>query len=240
MELSAITIEIWSDFMCPFCYMGKRKLETALAQFEHKNQVNIIWRSFQLSPNYTTDADINLISFLSARKGISIQESTDIHTQIETKALEQNLVYNTKNTVAANTYKAHQLSHLSKKYDKQNQAEEIIFRSVFTDGYNIDDENVLYNLCEELGIDKEELRKVFEKNLFSHDISADIKAACTRGIKMIPCFVINGTKIISGTYNSDTFYQALVDEYEGVTSIEKNAATPINNTESCSIDGNCS
>ncbi len=241
MNKNRITIEVWSDFMCPFCYMGKRKLDAGLAKFEHKDNVDIIWKTYQLAPNFVTDSNMNMSQFVAKRRDIPLSEAIEMNKNVEIKAKEVGLTYNMDKTVAANTFKAHQLSHFAKQYGKQTEAEEIIFRSFFTDGKNIDDESVLFELCEELELDVDELKSVFTNNKFADDIEFDGKLARDMGIKMIPCFVINGDKSISGTYDSETFYEALNEVYFGKEPA-KLYFTPADESsgESCTIDGHCS
>ncbi len=240
MENKRIKIEIWSDFMCPFCYMGKHKLEAGLAKFEHKDEVDIVWRAFQLSPNFVTDTSMNMSEYISKRRDIPIEEAVEMNKNIEVKAKEVGLTYFMEKTVAANTLKAHQLSYFAKEHGKQTEAEEIIFRSFFTDGKNIDDESVLFQLAKELGLDENELKTVYENSKYVKEIESDMEKARSMGIKMIPCFVINDTKSISGTYDSETFYQALTETYAGINKEESFQPADDISGESCTIDGNCS
>ena len=118
-----LQIEIWSDIMCPFCYIGKRKFEAALSQFEGKDDIEIIWKSYQLSPDMLTDASKNINQYLSEHKGISIQEAERMNAYVTDMAAKEGLTYNFDKTVVANSFKAHQFAHFAKQYSKQDEAE---------------------------------------------------------------------------------------------------------------------
>lgn len=235
-----ITIEIWSDFMCPFCYMGKRKLERGLSKFDHKEMVEIVWRSYQLAPDLVTDPNRNLNVYFAKRKGISVEEAIAINNDTVQKAKFEGLKYNLDKAIPPNTFQAHQMSHFAMGFGKQNEAEEVLFRSYFTDGKNIDDRAMLLELAEEIGLDPKALNFALDKGTFANDVLADRERAKELGIRGIPCFVINGKESISGTYNDQTFLDALNRTYEGIDEIylEENS-DPING-EVCTINGECS
>lgn len=239
MSKNKITVEIWSDFMCPFCYMGKRKLERGLSQFEHKEMVEIVWRSYQLAPDLKTDPKINLDVFFAERKGISLDEAIAINNGTAEKAKLEGLTYNLDKTIPANMFQAHQMSHFAKQYGKQNEAEEVLFRSYFTDGKNIDDRFTLLELAEEIGLDSKKLELALKKGTFANDVLADREEAKKLGIRGIPCFVINNKESISGTYDGQTFLEALNRAYEGIDEVYA-VDSEIIDGEVCSMDGKCS
>jgi predicted DsbA family dithiol-disulfide isomerase len=119
-----IKIEIWSDVVCPFCYIGKRKLERALEQFPYKNQVETEWKSFQLDPFAETDPNQSTLEHLAENKGISLEQANQSIAFITNMAQQVGLEYHFDKAVVVNTFKAHRLSHLAKKYNKQNEREE--------------------------------------------------------------------------------------------------------------------
>ena len=118
-------VEIWSDIMCPFCYIGKRKFETALSQFNHASDVKIVWKSFLLSPDMKTAPDKNIHQFLAEHKDISIEQARNLNNQVALSAQQNGLVYNFDKTIPANSFNAHRLSHLAKQHGLQEDAEEI-------------------------------------------------------------------------------------------------------------------
>jgi predicted DsbA family dithiol-disulfide isomerase len=109
-------VEIWSDVMCPFCYIGKRRFEDALQQFEHKDAIEIEWKSFQLNPDLETDPTININQYLADKKGWTIDHAQQMNDHVTKMAAEAGLTYNLDKAVVANSFKAHRFSHLAKSH----------------------------------------------------------------------------------------------------------------------------
>lgn len=243
MTKKKIIIEVWSDFMCPFCYMGKQKLERGLSKFDHKEIVEVVWRSYQLAPDLVTDTSKKLDVYFAERKGISLDEAIAINNDTVEKAKLEGLTYNLDKAIPPNTFQAHQMSHFAMGFGKQNEAEEVLFRSYFTDGKNIDDRATLLELAEEIGLDSKALNSALENETFANNVLADREEAKRLGIRMIPCFVVNGKESISGTYNENTFLEALNRAYQGkeaVDTFHKKDDSDIIEGDVCTIDGDCS
>jgi uncharacterized lipoprotein NlpE involved in copper resistance len=129
-----MTVEIWSDVVCPFCYIGKRKFETALQQFAHRDQVEIIWKSYQLNPDLKTDPSKNAIQSLAESKGISLKEARNMAQYVTDMAKSVGLTYDFEKALAVNTLNAHRFTHLAKTLRKQNEAEEGLLDAYFVLG----------------------------------------------------------------------------------------------------------
>ncbi|WMJ75129.1 DsbA family oxidoreductase [Cytophagaceae bacterium ABcell3] len=129
-------IEIWSDIMCPFCYIGKRHFDKALKKFPHKDKVQIQWHSFQLQPDIETKPGKSVKEFLAEVKGISLEKSQQIHENVTKMAFDAGLHYDFDKAIVANTMDAHRLTHLAEKYRLQHQIEERLFSAYFTEGSN--------------------------------------------------------------------------------------------------------
>ena len=125
-------IEIWSDILCPFCYIGKRKLEKALETFEGKEFIEIDWRSYQLDPDAIAQPNTDVYDYLAQRKGLTRDASIKMHEQVANTAKQEGLDYNFEKAIIANSYNAHRFIHLAKKYNLGNEAEENIFKAYFT------------------------------------------------------------------------------------------------------------
>lgn len=207
-------VEIWSDVMCPFCYIGKRKFEAALNQFEHKNNVEIIWRSFQLSPEMKTQPDKNIHQFLAEHKGIRFDQAKELNERVTQWAKEVGLVYNFEKSVVANSKNAHRFTHFAKQHGKGNEAEELLFRSYFTDGKNIDDYPTLIHLGAEAGLDTIALKAALENGEFADAVEADISEAQQIGVTGVPFFVFNRKYAVSGAQESSTFLETLKKSFE--------------------------
>ncbi len=202
-------VEIWSDVVCPFCYIGKRKFETALSQFKDRADVEIEWKSFQLMPDMKTEPDINIHQLLAGRLGVGLQQATSMNEQVANTAKSVGLVYNFNKAIPANTFMAHRLSHLAKHYGLQDKAEELLFRAYFTDGKNIDAVNTLVQLAGDIGLDTTEARKVLESNQYADEVTQDINEARQLGAKGVPFFVLDRKVAVSGAQDSNAFLEAL-------------------------------
>lgn len=206
-------IEIWSDIMCPFCYIGKRRFDEAIAQFEHKDQVEIIWKSFMLSPELKTDPSKNINQFLAEHKGISLEEATGMNDYVTNMAAQAGLTYDFSKAVVANSFNAHRFSHFAKQYGKQNEAEEKLFAAYFTEGKNIDDAETLIKIATELGLDATKFASVMSSGAYAKDVMADIEEAQELGIRGVPFFVLNRKYAISGAQETAVFLDTLQKAY---------------------------
>lgn len=198
-------VEIWSDVMCPFCYIGKRKFETALEAFTEPDHVEIIWKSFQLSPDMKTDPTTDINHYLAAHKGISLAEAKRMNDHVTELAKRVGLVYNFDKSIVANSLNAHRFSHFAKLHGKQNEAEEKLFSAYFTEGKNIDDYPTLIQLGEEIGLDINDLKASLENNKYAEEVAADIDEAQQLGARGVPFFVFNRKYAVSGAQESGVF-----------------------------------
>ena len=202
-------IEIWSDVVCPFCYIGKRKFEAALTQLSFREEIEIEWKSFQLMPEMKTDVHKSVYEMLAEAKGIGIQQSTEMHESVVQMAQQAGLNYRFDIAVPANTFKAHQFLHFAKKTNKQNEAEELLFSAYFTEGKNIDDIETLISIGNKLSLNTEELRHVLVQNALSSDVEKDIQEAKEIGVRGVPFFVVDRKYGISGAQDVSVFLSTL-------------------------------
>jgi predicted DsbA family dithiol-disulfide isomerase len=207
-------IEIWSDVMCPFCYIGKRKFEVALSQFEHKEKIEVVWKSYQLNPDLKTDPSKNSIVALAEQKGISLEESKDMHSYVIEMAANTGLNYNMDKTISANSFKAHRLTHYAKSIGKQLEVEEKLFEAYFILGKNIDDNNTLISIGETVGMNHDKLKKVLLGDHYTDDVKKDIYEAQQVGVRGVPFFMFNKKYTVSGAQESATFLQTLQKSFE--------------------------
>lgn len=155
-------VEIWSDVMCPFCYIGKRRFEQALEQFEYSDDIDVEWKSFQLNPSMETDPDKNINEYLAEAKGWSPEQARQMNQRVTDMAAEEGLEYNMDQAVVANSFDAHRLIQFAKKLDKGAEAEEALFRAYFTESKNIADHNTLLKIAEAIGLDVDETKKCWK------------------------------------------------------------------------------
>lgn len=225
-------VEIWSDIMCPFCYIGKRQFEKGLQAFPHNEEVKIIWRSFQLDPGMRYEPGKTIHQVLADKKRLSLEQAKQLNKHVSNSAKELGLEYNLDKAVPANTFHAHRLSHLAATYNLQNEIEERLFYAYFTEGKNIGDLGVLFELGIAIGLPEKELRDTLETNAFTDDVNQDFDQAKEFGIRGVPFFVINEKYAVSGAQHADLFTEVLQTAWEETQKdklhpyIEKTEATP--------------
>jgi predicted DsbA family dithiol-disulfide isomerase len=202
-------VEIWSDVVCPFCYIGKRKFEAALEKFPHRDAIEIEWKSYQLSPRIKTEPSKNVHQYLAEHKGIRLDEAKAMNDEVARMAAENGLTYNFDKVVVANSFMAHRFIHFSKQYAKQDVAEELLFHAYFTDGKNIDDINTLAELGTKLGLTASTVKETLKTTMFSDDVRMDIYEASQVGAQGVPFFVFDNKYAISGAQDSSMFLQVL-------------------------------
>lgn len=202
-------VEIWSDVVCPFCYIGKRRFEYALNQFAHTDQIEIIWKSYQLNPNQVSDTNKSAVQSLAESKGISLKEAQGLTAYVTEMARSVGLNYNFDKTVVANTFRAHQFTHFAKNQGKQDEAEEALFQAYFIDGLNIDNLDVLAQLAEKIGLNTNTLRDAIENGTYKDAVEQDIYESQQVGVQGVPFFLIDGKYTISGAQESATLLKTL-------------------------------
>jgi len=230
-------VDIWSDVRCPFCYIGKRKFEKALEKFPHKNEVEVNWHSFELDPSLKTDTSLNAVDHLAEIKGVSKAEVEGIHEHVTNVAKEIGLDLNFEKNIVANSFNAHRLIQLAKTKNLANEMEEALFRAHFIEGKNIDDKETLIQTGISIGLDEDEVKKIFSSDAFATVVRQDEMQAQSYGIHGVPFFILNNKYAVSGAQSPEVFFQALSQVW---TEFEKEKQPfIITEGESCSVDGNC-
>jgi predicted DsbA family dithiol-disulfide isomerase len=230
-------IEIWSDVMCPFCYIGKRRFEDALAQFAHKDEVTVEWKSFQLNPDLVTDTTITSAQYLADRKGFPLEHAQELQDHVTEMAAEVGLTYNLENSVVANSFDAHRFAHLAKQKGLGDEAEEALFKAYFTDSQNISDANILADLGTLIGLDAQEVHHTLSGNKYVAEVKKDIAEAAQLGINAVPFFVMDRKYGVSGAQAAPVFLQTLEKAFADwqVT----NKPLDVVKGESCEVGGDC-
>lgn len=234
-------VEIWSDVMCPFCYIGKRRIESALDQFDHAEDIRIEWKSFQLQPDIETQPDKNVTDHLAEVKGWSAEQAAQMNKRVTDMADEVGLEYHFDKAVVANSFDAHRFAHYAKSKGKGDAAEEALFKAYFTEGKNTDDYDVLVALGEDIGLDAAEIRQVLESDRYAEDVREDIKESRKVGVQGVPFFVFDRKYAISGAQPTEAFVEALEKSWTEWNSSQQPVALDDESKDSaCSPDGNCS
>lgn len=234
-------IEVWSDFVCPFCYIGKRRLEEALNQFLHKDQVEIEFKSFELDQNAPENSGKSIHEVLATKYGMSVEEAKNANAGVGQQAASVGLTFNFDNMKPTNTFDAHRLAKFAKSHDKEREMTEKLLYGYFTESKHLGDYEVLADIAEAVGLDRTETLKVLnDKNTYANDVRIDEGIAQQYGISGVPYFVINQKYAISGAQPTETFLGALqqVWKEEFPKTILQDLSTESADDTSC-IDGNC-
>ena len=202
-------VDIWSDVRCPFCFIGKRKFEAALAKFEHKDQVEIEWHSFELDPNAETLPDVPAAEYLANRYGKSREWAEQMQAGVTQTAAEVGLKFNLDRSIVANSFDAHRLIQLAKSEELADEIEEALFIAHFTDGKDISDHSTLTQIGTSLGLEQTSIATMLSGPDFTDEVRRDEQTAQTIGIKGVPFFVFNEKLAVSGAQSPETFLGAL-------------------------------
>lgn len=208
-------IDVWSDFVCPFCYIGKRRLEQALEKFPHRDQVEIEYRSFELDPNAPKENHPPVYEDLAKKYGMSVEEAKKMNEGVAQQAATVGLTFNTDKMKSTNTFDAHRLYHFAKTKGKGQEVTEKFLHGYFTEGKIMSDHNTLVELAESAGLDREEVQKVLQdESAYADEVRYDIATAQQIGARGVPLFVINQKYGISGAQPVETFAEALEKVWE--------------------------
>lgn len=204
-NMNLIEIDVWSDIQCPFCYIGKRQLEQALAAYEHRDRVRITWRSYQLDPGLVPREGESIYQYLSRRLSVGEASSKAMHVQVARTAQAHGLVYNFDTMVVANTASAHRLIQVARGFGLAMHLEEALFKAYFTDGKDVGDHRVLGEIAGIIGVPRDAIEAALkdEDGLWSRKVMDDAIAAREAGCKGVPFFVINGSRTISGAQGAE-------------------------------------
>jgi predicted DsbA family dithiol-disulfide isomerase len=203
-------IEIWSDVVCPWCYIGKRRLERALGEFEHADEVEVTWRSFQLNPDTPPGTAAPTLDYLAQRFGPQAQAMT---ARVAEMGREEGLTLDFASSLTVNTLEAHRLLHLAADLGIGDAAKERLLRAHFTEGADLSDHETLTKLMVEAGAGEARVREVLAGTEYADAVQADIDMARRLGANGVPFFVIDRKYGISGAQAAETFLHALRTAY---------------------------
>jgi predicted DsbA family dithiol-disulfide isomerase len=201
-------VEIWSDLVCPWCYLGKRRVEAALQQFEHADRVDLLWRSFELEPDAPKVAESRR-SLLLSRYGMTAEQAAERDVQMTALAAEAGLEYRPDLAQLGNTFDAHRVLHAARAAGLQAQVKERLLRAYFTEGRKLTDAPTLVELAADAGLDPEAARTALADGSFGEDVRDDEREAASIGITGVPFFVLNRRYAVSGAQPSELLLQAL-------------------------------
>lgn len=202
-------IEIWSDVVCPWCSIGKRRLEAALEGFGHRDDVEIVWRSFELDPNAPRRRDGDLVDHLARKYGMSREQALASRARITAVAAEAGLEFHLDHAQPGNTFDAHRLLHLAAVRGVQDAVKERLLTAYVGEGEAIGDPDALVRLVSEAGLDADEARRVLDGDEYADDVRADEREAAELGVTGVPFFVFDRTYAVSGAQPPELLLEVL-------------------------------
>ncbi len=202
-------VDIWSDIVCPWCYIGKRRFEAALARFPHRDAVTVIWRAFELDPSTPTHHDEAYRTRLARKYGVTPEAAEEMIARMTSVAAAEGLEYRFDHAHVGNTRDAHRLLHLAGARGKQGELAERLFRACFVEGEPIGLSQTLLRLGIEVGLDADEVWQVLDSEAYGDAVRAEESAAADLGIRGVPFFVIDHRLAVSGAQSSEVLAEAL-------------------------------
>lgn len=212
-------VEIWSDVMCPFCYIGKRKFEAALDSLPQKDLIQVVWHSFQLNPNLQYQPERDSYSYLAELKGQTREWAVKVHDNLTETAKSLGLDYHFGKAKITNSFDAHRVIQLARKYNLTDELEERFFKAYFTDGELMSDHATLIRLAAEAGLPREEVAEMLETNRYADEVIRDATEARQLGAHGVPFFVMDRKYAVSGAQEPEVFkatLQKALEEYQMV------------------------
>jgi predicted DsbA family dithiol-disulfide isomerase len=204
-----IKVEIWSDLNCPFCYIGKRHLESALEKFSKRKMVVIEWKSFELDPTAAPKKGEDNTERLAKKYGRTREWAEQMNRDMTAMAKEAGLIFHMNKVIAANSFDAHRMLHLAKTKGIQNELKEILFSYKFCEGKDIASHECLRIAAQSIGIELDEIQAVLESDKFYNEVRRDEDQARALGIHGVPYFRFNKEHSISGARPPEVFLQTL-------------------------------
>ena len=202
-------VGIWSDVVCPWCYIGKRRFEKALARFDHSDEVEVVWRSFQLHPEHPKGVREPLEESLAAKIGGTVEQARAMNDHVKTLAAAEGLYYDFESYTLVNTFDAHRLTHLAKAHGLGAELHERFLRAQLIEGEVLDDADTLVRLSAEIGVPEDDARRVLEDDDYTADVNEEIRELRALGGNGVPFFVIDRRYGVSGAQPTEVFLRAL-------------------------------
>jgi predicted DsbA family dithiol-disulfide isomerase len=228
-----VHVEIWSDIACPWCYVGKRRFETALAAFEHRDDVRVTWRSFELDPHAPRERPQDGAAHLAEKYATSREEALAMQQRMTEVAARDGLEFNFDLARGGNTFDAHRLLHLAAAHAAQDALKERLMRAYLTEGKLIGDTAVLAQLATEVGLPEDEVRDVLATDRFAAEVREDERTASSLGIRAVPFFVLDRSIGASGAQAP----AVLTDMLEQAWAASHPVVPVVATGETCGIDG---
>lgn len=209
-------VEVWSDIVCPWCYIGKRRFERALERFEHRDEIEVVWRSFELDPRAPRTADTSLTEMLASKYGVSPAQAAAMNARVTEQARGEGLDYHLELARPGNTFDAHRLTHLAATVGLRAEVVERFMHGYFVEGAPVGDRETLVRLASEVGVDADAARSVLAGDDFAGEVRADEARARMLGVNGVPFFALDERLGVSGAQPVEALVEALREAYESV------------------------
>lgn len=216
----AVRIEIWSDVVCPWCFVGKRRFEAALADFDHRDDVEVVWRAFELDPHGPAERPHDYVTHLSTKYRVSPDDAQAMIDRTTATGAAAGVQFRFDIARPGNTFDAHRVARLAAERGVEGAVVEALFRATFEQGRPIGDRQVLAEIGAEAGLDPDEVRAVLESGAYADEVRADEREAAALGITAVPFFVIDRTYGVAGAQRPEALRRVL-DEAWGATSLPR-------------------
>lgn len=231
-------LEIWSDIACPWCYIGKRRMETALAEFEHSDEVSITWRSFELDPSAPAEVPGSAVEHIASKYGISLDQAQSAEARLTGEAAGEGLDYHLDRQRLGSTFDGHRLIHLAAQHGLADQMKERLLRARMTEGALISDHDLLRQAAREVGLPDDEVEQLLSSDRFADAVRADERMAQEFGISGVPMFVVDRRFGASGAQPPEQLLALLRHGWENREgALQPVAAANDADGESCGVDG---
>ncbi len=234
MSAAKVNIEIWSDVVCPFCYVGKKKLEQAIQQLKAEDKVEVIWHSFQLDPDFPKGESIPSTPYLSERKGYPIEQVKAMSEHLRIQGKSYGIDFNFNQALTFNTMDAHRLIQWAKTVGKSDALKEALMKAYFTDGMDLSKKGNLIAVCKSLGLDSDKAKKIMESDAFEEEVQQDLYQSRQLTIRGVPYFLINESLTISGAQSDEIFESVISSALKEVKAESNDSSEGV-----CLPDGDC-
>jgi predicted DsbA family dithiol-disulfide isomerase len=219
-DFPVVRIEIWSDVVCPWCYVGKRHLEQALDRFAHRDAVEIVWRAYELDPHAPLERPGSYPERIARKYGISEAQARASIARIVNTGADAGIDFRFDDLRAGNTFDAHRLLHLAGSLGLQNELKERLLFATFTEGHPIGDRETLVKLAGDVGVAESDARRVLEHDDFGRDVRDEEAEAMEMGATGVPFFVFNRRFAVSGAQPPETLLHVLERAWSEATPVE--------------------
>ena len=232
-----MTIDIWTDLMCPFCFIGKKNFEAAFAQFPERDNISIKWHSYRLEPDFHPRAKKNAHKIFAEYKKIPIDKARELNNYVIQMAAKTGITFDMENLQWADTLMAHRLLQWARQYRLAEQLEQRLFEAVFCNGENIGSNDTLLAIANEAGLPLREAKAILNSTAYTEEVRQDIRQSQSLGLRGVPFFLVDNKITFSGAVQPNDFLSVLTESFANWKA--ENPQSVSLDGESCGIDGIC-